>query len=49
MNCLDALISALVARAAERNLLEPILDIEAARLEGWIHLPKRDTLGSLGS
>lgn len=47
-DCLDAFISALVARAAERALLEPILDPHAAHLEGWIRLPKRASLPALG-
>lgn len=46
---LDALICALVARAAERGrtyLPESPIEIERAETEGWIHLP-RDPLGSL--
>jgi Protein of unknown function (DUF429) len=47
-DCLDALISALVARAAERILVEPVTDLDAARQEGWIHIPKPDSLHALG-
>lgn len=48
-HCLDALICALVARAAERGLTEPPPgELEAeARSEGWIHLPIAEALGSL--
>ncbi len=41
-DCLDALVCAIVARAAERGLTEkppPELKDEAER-EGWIHLPE---------
>jgi hypothetical protein len=47
---LDALICALVARAAERRRTyrpESPLEVERAEVEGWIHLPQ-DPLGSLG-
>lgn len=46
---LDALVCALVARAAERKRTyrpESALEVERAAVEGWIHLP-RDPLGSL--
>jgi hypothetical protein len=46
---LDALTSALVARAAERGRTyrpESSLEVERAEVEGWIHLPQ-DPLGSL--
>jgi hypothetical protein len=46
---LDALICALVARAAERGRTyrpEGPLEVERAAVEGWIHLPQ-DPLGSL--
>lgn len=49
-DALDAVICALVARAAERGLtLAPDTDREAdlAPVEGWIHLPRRGSLGSL--
>ncbi len=48
-HCLDALICALVARAAQRDLTLPppaVLEPEA-RAEGWIHLPAPDSLQSL--
>jgi predicted RNase H-like nuclease len=40
---LDALICAILAREAAEGRTEPVLDIdcEAAREEGWIHLPTR--------
>ena len=43
-DCLDALICALVARAAERGLTdEPPAELgDEARREGWIHLPAGD-------
>ena len=47
----DALLAALVARAAELNLtIQPEnghLDI--ARREGWMHLPAKDSLSSLAT
>lgn len=48
-HCLDAVVSALVARAAESDLLEPVEDDEAAHSEGWIRLPQRGSLARLGS
>lgn len=43
-DCLDALVCALVARAAERRLtVGPPADVaEHAKSEGWIHLPAED-------
>lgn len=48
-HCLDALVCALVARAAQRDLtLPPPTELEhEARLEGWIHLPAPDALQGL--
>jgi hypothetical protein len=48
-DCLDAVICALVARAVERGLTVAPPDevAEEARLEGWIHLPTRDSLRAL--
>ncbi|MDA0178825.1 DUF429 domain-containing protein [Solirubrobacter phytolaccae] len=48
-DCLDALLCALVARAAERGeTIPPDEDLSAsARVEGWIHLPRPDTLATL--
>lgn len=45
----DALIAALVARAAHLSLVQPIPDEEtdAARREGWIALPLADSLDRL--
>jgi hypothetical protein len=45
----DALISAVVARAAQRCLTDPIPLGQAwlAMREGWIHLPLRDSLHQL--
>jgi hypothetical protein len=49
-DCLDALICALIARAAERDLLEPIDDPGGDALsEGWIRLPQPGSLSLLGS
>jgi predicted nuclease with RNAse H fold len=45
-DCLDAMLSALVARAAELGRVEPVSDPGAAVVEGWIALP---TGGSLAS
>jgi hypothetical protein len=48
-DCLDALVCALVARAAERALTDPppqLLEAEA-RVEGWIHLPQPGALNGL--
>jgi predicted nuclease with RNAse H fold len=46
---LDALVSALVTRAAAVGLTEPPPDVlvEQARREGWIHLPAADSLLAL--
>lgn len=46
---LDALVCALVARAAERGLtdLPPVRLVREARAEGWIHLPRPDSLSRL--
>ena len=43
---LDALLAALLARAIERGqtLPIPVAEIEAARGEGWIHLPRAQPL-----
>ena len=43
---LDALLAALLARAIERGQTLPILaaELEAARGEGWIHLPRAQPL-----
>ena len=48
-NCLDALVAALVARAAACHLCEPIPEQhrEDARIEGWIHVPLPGSLGQL--
>lgn len=48
-DALDALVAALVARAASRGLTEapPKQDLEAARREGWIHLPRKESLPEL--
>ena len=45
-HALDALVCALVARAAALGLVEsvPERDREAARLEGWMALPMPDAL-----
>jgi len=47
----DALICALVARAAVLGLTDPPPPelLERARREGWIHLPSVDSLGQLAS
>lgn len=46
---LDALVSALVARAAAVGLTVPIPDdaLAVAATEGWIHLPRRQALAAL--
>lgn len=46
---LDAVVCALVARAAACNLTyrPSTAQMRKAQLEGWIHLPKRDTLPGL--
>lgn len=41
-DALDAVVSALVARAVFLGLTEPAQNIESARTEGWIHLPTGD-------
>ena len=49
-DCLDALVCALVARAAaaNRTILPDTQDHQAlARIEGWIHLPEPNSLRSL--
>jgi hypothetical protein len=48
-DCLDAFISALVARAAAQNLLEPIPSdvMDIAQREGWIRLPTHGSLRAL--
>ncbi len=48
-DCLDALICALTARAAERRktIAPPAELADEARLEGWIHLPEASCLSTL--
>ncbi len=50
-NCLDALVAALVARAAARDLCEPIPSEHRgdARVEGWIHVPLEGSLARLAA
>ncbi len=50
-DCLDALVCALVARAADRGLTIPAFDEQSAvaRVEGWIHLPRPGTLSKLAT
>ncbi len=49
-NCLDAFICALIARAADRNHLQPVQDeVGKAATEGWIRLPEPGSLSLLGS
>ena len=51
-DALDALLCSLVARAAAKNQTLPPATREecaVARLEGWIHLPKKGSLASLAS
>jgi hypothetical protein len=49
-DALDALVCALVARAAELGATEPPpVDSRVASQEGWIHLPMRGPLSALGS
>jgi hypothetical protein len=50
-HCFDAVIASLVARAAAIGACEPIPDgdIDAARREGWIALPKTGSLSRLVS
>lgn len=43
-NCLDSMLCALVARAAELGRVEPAADPILAALEGWIVLPLEQTL-----
>jgi hypothetical protein len=46
---LDAVVCALVARAAERGKTVPPTDEQSrlARIEGWIHLPEPGSLSEL--
>lgn len=46
---LDAVLCALIARAAALGLTElpAVEDLERARAEGWIHLPRKGSLGEL--
>ena len=48
---LDALVAALVARAAAVGCCEPIADVDGrlARQEGWIALPQSDSLARLAT
>jgi predicted nuclease with RNAse H fold len=46
-HCLDALVCALIARAAALGLTHPPEDQRLARLEGWIHLPREGSLSRL--
>jgi hypothetical protein len=48
-DALDAVLCALIARAAALGLTEEpsAEDGELARVEGWIHLPRRGSLGGL--
>ncbi len=48
-DCLDALLCALIARAAERGktILPGDEHASSARVEGWIHLPERGSLAQL--
>jgi len=48
-DCLDAVLCALIARAAALSLTEPppAEALDLARAEGWIHLPRRDCLAEL--
>ncbi|MGI8921954.1 MAG: DUF429 domain-containing protein [Solirubrobacteraceae bacterium] len=45
---LDALLCALIARAADLELLEPVTEADRARTEGWIRLPRSESLELLG-
>ena len=38
-HALDAVLCALVARASQRGLTEPAVDVDLARRKGWIHVP----------
>jgi predicted RNase H-like nuclease len=48
-DALDAFVSALVARAAARRITEPAPNglTSQAQREGWIHLPRANSLGEL--
>jgi hypothetical protein len=48
-HCFDALVAALVARAAALSMTDrpPPESAEIAAIEGWIHLPFHDALGRL--
>ncbi len=48
-DALDAVLCALIARAAALGLTAPptASDLELARAEGWIHLPRKGSLGEL--
>ena len=48
-DALDAVLCALIARAAALGLTEPppTEDLRLARTEGWIHLPRKSSLGEL--
>jgi Protein of unknown function (DUF429) len=48
-DALDAVLAALIARAGALGLTKapPAEDLDRARLEGWIHLPCKDSLGQL--
>jgi predicted nuclease with RNAse H fold len=50
-DCLDAVLCALVARAAALGLTEPppTEALELARIEGWIHLPRKGCLAELAT
>jgi hypothetical protein len=49
-DALDALVCALVARAAELGATDPPpVNSRVASQEGWIHLPRRGPLSALGS
>lgn len=46
---LDAFICALIAWAVKTGMTREVSDPESASVEGWIHLPRPDTLGQLAS
>jgi predicted nuclease with RNAse H fold len=46
-DALDAVLAALLARAAARGLTWPARDDEVVRREGWIHLPRPGTFDAL--
>jgi hypothetical protein len=48
-DCLDAVICALIARAAELKHVLPISDPASAKVEGWITLPRREPLSALAA